>query len=152
MRKVLFLDIDGVLNSSVWINGLMPDFDGVMISPDLVSNLNKVIAATGCDIVISSDWRRGIHFMDLQDILHKTGINGNIIGTTPISGGITNNLEDDRVDEINTWLKRDPADSWVAVDDMDLTIGGIDPDNFVRTNFVLGLTSDDAGKIIRKLG
>ena len=46
--KILFLDIDGVL---------VLDRPGVFV-PDLLHRLKGIVDATGCSIVLSSDWRR----------------------------------------------------------------------------------------------
>jgi thiol-disulfide isomerase/thioredoxin len=65
MIKVIFLDIDGVLNShEYWVseryktyNGNIETHPNYEISPDLVDTLNKIIEATKAKIVVSSTWR-----------------------------------------------------------------------------------------------
>jgi hypothetical protein len=161
--SVLFLDIDGVLNSAVWSAGLSPEYSGTMISTVLMFNLNTVIAETGCDIVVSSDWRRSSVKKDLNAILRDSGLRKDIIGVTPYVNGKKptyspyysssfSNLEEERVQEIKFWLDDNPADTWIAIDDMDLAgKGGLDPDRFVHTTYVLGMTDDLAAQAIRKL-
>jgi hypothetical protein len=82
--KVIFLDIDGVLNHYYWyrerrsISNLphpLDDFD-----PKSVSYLNNITDKTGAKIIISSSWRFD---PDIINILHKVGITGEIIGCTP---------------------------------------------------------------------
>ena len=55
MKKIIFLDIDGVLNSGRWFakTGGEPDADGYGISfdPVAVDCLGKIISETGADIV-----------------------------------------------------------------------------------------------------
>ena len=54
MRKILFLDIDGVLNTG---SHLSQDKYGDGFNPKAVANLAKIVDATGADIVISSSWK-----------------------------------------------------------------------------------------------
>ena len=76
--KVLFLDIDGVLNSENWfayriycvknnmVNILMNFVDTddrnikhklTMLDDRAIANLNRIIEETGCKVVLSSSWR-----------------------------------------------------------------------------------------------
>jgi hypothetical protein len=50
MRKILFLDIDGVLAGFDWFRNREHGAD--FLDPSLVQKLNQL----GCDIVISSSW------------------------------------------------------------------------------------------------
>ena len=79
--KVLFLDIDGVLNSENWfayriycvknnmVNILMNFVDTddrnikhklTMLDDRAIANLNRIIEETGCKVVLSSSWRSSI--------------------------------------------------------------------------------------------
>ena len=76
MKRILFLDIDGVLNSLNYFNNRSDDdnrpypfgeFDLIA-----VQRLNHILCyGKVTDLVISSDWR---HRNDLQDIFTKIGI------------------------------------------------------------------------------
>lgn len=58
--KIIFLDIDGVLNDQ---NSIATAEDGAGIDgwkPDAVRQLKRILAETGAEIVISSTWRLGI--------------------------------------------------------------------------------------------
>ena len=61
MKKIIFLDIDGVLNSGRWFakTGGEPDADGYGVSfdPAAVDCLGRIISETGAEIVISSSWK-----------------------------------------------------------------------------------------------
>ena len=63
MRKVLFLDIDGVLNTDRqhWhcqMNGVTPvDEFGYEFDPKAVDNLTTILEETSAEIVISSSWK-----------------------------------------------------------------------------------------------
>ena len=60
--KVLFLDVDGVINIPAGMD------------PNLLENLRGVIETTGAKIVLSSDWRRTVRlyfivFLPLTSLL-----------------------------------------------------------------------------------
>jgi hypothetical protein len=93
LRKIIFLDIDGVLNCEdayksgeckyvefTSENGGKDHYQGFCKrSKDL---LNRLIDETGAGIVISSTWRRsGIEFM--KKVWELEGMRGEIIGLTP---------------------------------------------------------------------
>lgn len=83
--KIIFLDIDGVLNhisyykSNRWekTHSYKDDID-----PLCIERLNNIIAETGANIVISSTWRIGLGVSELQEILNKKGFKGKIIDKT----------------------------------------------------------------------
>jgi len=52
--KVLFLDVDGVLNG---YNTRQTVFGWTFVDDDKIENLKQIIDATGADIVLSSTWR-----------------------------------------------------------------------------------------------
>ena len=57
MKKVIFLDFDGVLNPKWWNRGKPSDKYGVLFEAKSVACLRKIINETGADIVISSSWK-----------------------------------------------------------------------------------------------
>ena len=57
MEKVIFLDIDGVLNTKYWHAQKEKDQYGYTFDATAVANLAKIIEKTGADIVISSSWK-----------------------------------------------------------------------------------------------
>jgi hypothetical protein len=52
--KIIFLDIDGVLNCKDTPN---PRNFPYIVDPDLLANLNELLRRTGAEIVLSSSWR-----------------------------------------------------------------------------------------------
>lgn len=55
--KIIFLDIDGVLNSKDWFDEVK-DCKGYMeINPENVKLLKEIVIQTGAQIVLSSTWR-----------------------------------------------------------------------------------------------
>lgn len=95
--KVIFLDIDGVLNSEDWYKKRFEEVDKALISsmhpfyefdPLLVQNLNRIVKETGAKVVVSSTWRKKRSVEELQEILEKVGFEGEVIDKTPYFGGI----------------------------------------------------------------
>ena len=165
--KIIFLDHDGVIclgsefgsrfkkqNRSVGqtiADGSIPvieRFDN--FNKKAINVLNQILEETGAEIVVSSDWKRWANLEELGEFYELQGIIKKPIALTP-------NLKDfdeysealfhykgwyerARILEINHWLKSNPVDTWVAVDDMQLgeyinidgeTNGGLT--NFVHT-------------------
>ena len=93
--KILFLDIDGVLNSAKWYarqrNGLddLAHFD-----PTLVRRVDEIAGRTGAAVVISSAWRLSHPLDELRTLLRRAGlVRAPMIGETPeIEGGILDGL------------------------------------------------------------
>ena len=115
--KIIFLDIDGVLNHQIWFKKLHESnkkpntkeqhIDN-MIDPNSVSLLNKIIADTNAKIVISSSWRKYNTVEELQKILNSKGFKGKIIGLTPVlyfTGEKNYHYSVPRGNEIKAWLE-----------------------------------------------
>ena len=105
--KILFLDIDGVLNimSNSYRTFMKPY--GQHIEPHLVQRLNYIIDKTDVHIVVSSSWRHDMD--DLKKQLQEQGFNylGHILDRTPFSGEMDMNGEESglRGNQIQQWLK-----------------------------------------------
>ena len=104
--KVIFLDIDGVLNNDIYFHNEKIDLPYPLseFSPSAVDLLNKLTDSTGAKLVISSDWRKDNTLEGLKNIFSRVGITGEIIGKTPILRGNRLYGETVRGDEINVWL------------------------------------------------
>lgn len=122
MKKIIFLDIDGVLN--VIYQGR--DKYGSLFHPHFEDNLAHIINETEADIVISSTWRySGLKVM--QSMWRDRGLPGNVIDVTPtIHDGV-------RGDEIDLWLRENQVDSYVIIDD-DADMLPEQMNNFVQTS------------------
>ena len=69
MKKVIFLDVDGVLNSSRTL------YEDVSLEDDLILNLKELINKTGAKIILSSSWRLSTEAVAmLMDKLDKFGL------------------------------------------------------------------------------
>lgn len=142
MNNLVFLDIDGVLNTIG-----SGDFDS-----DCVDNLNVLTAATSADIVVSSSWRTFHDFEDLCRVLKDAGVEAKVIDVTPYSKCVMCC----RGNEIQRWLDLsvdrsvvgwEAPKNYVILDDCaDMLLEHAE--HFVRCNPTLGLTDVDARKAI----
>jgi hypothetical protein len=75
--KILFLDIDGVLNSDA-------DPGGVYLNPSLVGNLNSLVQRAGDElkVVLSSSWRLHMSLDDVNTALKNAGAAFNLFDRT----------------------------------------------------------------------
>lgn len=107
--NIIFLDVDGVLNSHPFFKycheqGFLPDD---CIDPKAVSLINELVRATNSKIVVSSAWRFPFILTDNLDGLKKLlcgnhGIDDVIIGMTPDLW--TEMHSRVRGDEIQRWM------------------------------------------------
>jgi len=151
--KVVFLDIDGVLNSIRFMQTARESWNvadpKTMIDPEAVKLLNIIAAPDDARIVISSTWRR---LWTPAEIARAMAIRGfvylhKVIGATPRVWG-------PRAEEIRAWLakmQRRPAGFVILDDDSDAADAGLQ-DHFVQTNVQIGLTLNDATRASRILG
>lgn len=141
--KVLFLDIDGVLNRNGYSVG--------KILPECVEHLNRIVEDTGCKIVLSSSWRQSIYFGIVSIdgfswMLRSHNIKENLYSYTQKECHTVS-----RGHQIKNWLLEHPeVESYVVVDDSDeSSFEGL---CLVRTGYKEGLTSKNADDIVKKLG
>ena len=151
--KVIFLDVDGVLNF-VGTDATSPS-GWVGISSPSVKILRNIVKETNAYIVLSSTWRRDWSKNEedctedgkyLNRRLNRYGLH--IIDKT------IENEEALRGAAIKEWLDRHPhVESWIVLDDnvfMDFKEKDIMP-HLVLVNGCLGLTETNAKECIKKL-
>ena len=161
MRKIIFLDLDGVLNTARWHsqadrNSLQDEY-GYRFDPVAVANLKKILDETGAEIVISSSWK----FMGLskmQNMWKERNLPGNVVGITPNSVGdeflLHANLDDMdllsiRGQEIKEWLMLYGKDvtHYVILDDMTDILIEQEP-HFVWIDPEVGITKGNVVQVI----
>jgi hypothetical protein len=83
--KVVFLDIDGVLNHCDTRNAPPTDAEPlpIPIAPECMARFNRLIAETDAKVVISSSWRKAVRWQDLGPALVRHGLVADVIGETP---------------------------------------------------------------------
>jgi hypothetical protein len=137
--RVVFLDIDGVLNPDAWAERRCieapDDSDGTTFDPTTVQVINEITARSGARIVVSSAWRHYFNVSRLRRILAENGVVAEVIGTTPTLG---EGRYEDRGNEIRAWLARHPEVSAAVIID-DVNAMGPSADLLVQTNPEVGL-------------
>jgi hypothetical protein len=137
-RRVIFLDIDGVLAPiRRW------DRYGDL-EPGCMQVLNEIVARGEADVVVSSTWRYGRTVADLQAMLQSQGFTGRVVDKTP-----TGTPGADRGDEIAAWLAQHAVDGYVIIDDH-VAMGALRT-HLVQTDPAHGLQPADAPRAIATL-
>lgn len=125
--KVIFLDVDGCLNSTKTWRALMQGHGchtggNRATCPELVARVNRLAAESGASIVVSSSWRSK-SVTATRELFSANGITGRIIGCTPHLEVMVDGLYRAKVrgDEIQAWLDsyHRPVESFVILDDSD---------------------------------
>ena len=161
MRKVIFLDIDGVLNTKDWHCRMTKDTPkdefGYAFDPVAVANLARIIEETGADIVISSSWKfYGV--AKLRQMWKIRNLPGTILDITPNTVSdemlLNANLEEFQLgvcrgNEIKEWLSRHKGEvsNYVIIDDFDDMLPEQE-DHVVLIDTLIGITEFDAEKAI----
>lgn len=149
--KIIFLDIDGVLNSQKFLDAggnqkqtKFPEFVSKFIDCHAVSLLKQIVDATNAKIVISSTWKNGVDrtpewFVDLFNTI--CGIQFDVIDKTPL-------LDTSRGEEIKAWLDNNHVDNFVIIDDDGNDFLDEQKHKLVQTTFENGLTEKEVDEAI----
>lgn len=153
--KLLFLDIDGVLNSLVWykIRNLdenrFKDKDRSLftrtceeIDPRPLNLLKEFVEENNIKIVVSSSWRLLMPYTELKEVFKKVGWEeAPLIADTSNFGS--------RGEEIKAFIRdfKLPIDSYAIIDDdSDMTIEQ-KKSHFVKTEWCFGLQEEHIKKL-----
>lgn len=142
--KVLFLDIDGVLNSTR--SAVAHDGFPHLLTPDhmqmfdicAVGLVRKLCEETGAAVVISSSWRVFHNHQDIGKALKLP-----VIDATPRLHAI-------RGEEIKAWLEANSVTKYAIVDDDSDMLPEQMP-FFVKTDVKNGLLWDDYERLLHLL-
>ena len=127
--KLIFLDIDGVLNNSAMaysmdffklINDIETIHGGARLSGVNIRNLNQLTDDTGAKIVISSSWRILSDLDELCDILGNAGVTGEIIDETPILSSLRGNEILQYINDNYSWEEQEKLKFVILDDDSDM--------------------------------
>tara|TARA_B100002049_G_C16074740_1_gene374395 strand:- start:99 stop:755 length:657 start_codon:yes stop_codon:yes gene_type:complete len=162
--RLIFLDIDGVLNSRehlefrgtpegrVLRKKLMDEHKGitgielVMLDHALVKRFFSFVVSSGCKVIISSTWREGhtpSHFETLFALCGAEFPVGTIIGLTPMLEELNENR---RGHEINQWIvENNYSGKYVVLDDGDRQF--LPDQHLVKTDYSVGLTEEDIQEV-----
>ena len=153
--KIIFLDIDGVLNSVMYEAMRADDIADSRIDSSRVKLLADIAFATGAKIVLSSTWREdwdsdpelcGEDGKYINECLGKYGLS--IIDKTPYLS-----YSDDRRVEILTWIARHRAEveSIVVLDDISCGWGELSDKVVITNPYGYGLEERHVGLAIEIL-
>lgn len=156
--KVIFLDIDGVLNFH-----RVPPKDKIKhgigqmsaIAVDLLNQYTtqndvSIDPAKQVKLVISSTWRNATRQGTIQEYMSLFGITGDVIGVTPTNHTAL------RGNEIRDWIKSQSAvdehsnDYVILDDDSDMLLW--QKDNFILVDRWVGITPSTLYKMDKILG
>ncbi len=164
--KIIFLDIDGVLNSQLLFQRnydknkkrkrgnaeSKEDYHLEQLDGIAISYLNGLIEKTGAKVVLSSTWRMGNTIEYIRDLLHKKGFKGELIDFTPIH----RHTASVRGNEIYQWINDNAqmlCGSNVGSDFKEYVIFDDDSDmlywqrnNFIQVDAYCGLTPNQCHK------
>ena len=175
--KVIFLDIDGVMNCQeemlAMIEKNSKDRDRVDLpSPTKCRLLKQIVDATGTEIVLSSSWRLSLNaIQNIIDTFRPYGLrlDGFTLESVPqvkLKGTKYENIKpshsynrfdglciEDRGAEIAYWLIKHPdVSAYAILDDEASDIINWHPNNLVKTSLYSGLTEKEVLKCIKILG
>ena len=161
MDKYLFLDFDGVLNTSRYAKyltkeGIDPyDAFGPMFDPMAIDNLRNIVEQTGCKMVLSSTWRNE-GLIQMRALWKDRNLPGELFSMTPIllsttyrdaqSGEMFGMAERSaKALEINAWLLRHASGTsrYVILDDENVFFQS-QQEHLIQTDAYVGLTANKA--------
>ena len=137
-RRVIFLDIDGVL-APIRRWDRYGDLD-----PACIQVLNEIVAGGRAEVVVASTWRYGKTVAELQELLDAQGFAGCVVDKTP-----TDMPGAGRGDEIAAWLEEHVVGGYVIIDDHG-DMGELRT-HLVQTHPAHGLQPADASRAIAVL-
>lgn len=141
MKPIVFLDIDGVLNTDKeygewnaahnelqrqqkegyndrWLSVTKDPHVRLLFGAPHVQVLNRIVRDSGAAIVVSSSWRQfygNTNFPSLRVLLEDVGVEGEVLGPTPVHIG-------DRYPAVWAWLhehRKGQTAHFVCLDDDD---------------------------------
>ena len=140
-RKIIFLDIDGVLVTQKSLKKTRWDeCRYARLDAKCVCNLNRLIALSAADIVLSSSWRghSNAEFDRVADYLVESGVSKRAISKTPF------HADGDRGCEILEWINdEEVAQEQCVILDDDSDMGSL-CNRLVKTDMIDGLTKRKA--------
>ncbi|HZZ83947.1 MAG TPA: HAD domain-containing protein [Anaeromyxobacteraceae bacterium] len=158
--KIVFLDIDGVLNGDAWFaRRRLRDGDLSHLDPAAVARADETAGRSGASVVVSSAWRMHRELEELRTLLRTAGLRAPVLDATPVlSDGEPDGLN--RAAEILRWLERhthqafldrtEAVSAFAILDDLP-DFGPLAPWH-VRTDPAVGLQPADVDRALALLG
>ena len=157
--KVIFLDVDGVLNSKddLMIYRERNNITSCILYDEVEDRplklLKEIVEKTNAKIVVSSSWRIGCCrsgkesifgdrlYIKLENRLKDYGMD--IYDITPSLNSGTQ-----RGDEIREWISKNPVDNFIILDDDSDMCEYLNTEHFIHTTYEHGLTEELKDKAI----
>ena len=152
--KTIFLDVDGVLNTSRTQRRLACSNEFTFVDTRKVLRLRDIVERTGAKLVLSSTWRFGAlpnaFFLEREALRELVAEFRRL--RCPLWFDVTPYLPHaKRWQEINAWLMNHDTDDFIILDDVGEELKPFD-DKLVLTNMRDGLTKERAELAIKMLG
>lgn len=134
MRNIIFLDIDGVLNSNFWNKSHQREIsDGSLIDVEKIKLLAELVRSTNAEIILHLGWRFW-YDSDLKPLRIEAL-----------------NLSELLVEEILLWVaSHENINNWVVLEDLDLH-NAIIEEHQVKIDQMTGLTTENVQEAKRIL-
>lgn len=158
--KILFLDLDGVVNTAIDFSSKNRDsehtdkwgHDLSLIRSELVALVDEVCRRTGAKIVFSTSWRYGNTPAYLHRLLVEKGFTGEHAGETPHPETLEQAYQG-RGDEVHAYLNQHPeVETFAIVDDMGEDAFPLLVHRFVQTSLATGITREHVERLVEVLG
>jgi hypothetical protein len=161
VRRIVFLDVDGVLNSieryartgyrgGPPVAGQYPTVERVNWDPACVARVRRIVELTGAELVITSTWRDGMTPAQFRDAFALYGWED-----APVAGVTPTHAPESFVDivrgrEVAMWLAANVGQEcvYVCIDDVDDYLDG---QPFVRTDERVGITNAEVETVLAAL-
>lgn len=124
MKRIVFLDFDGVLNDTRFLAAHVAKSGSRVIAasawrpedhldPARIARLNEIVADDFARVVVSSSWRCQFEIPRLRELLEGVGFKGEVLDRTPWFPGHGRHVE------IKRWLQHQvvEVDRFVILDD-----------------------------------
>lgn len=163
MANIIFLDIDGVLNSNFYSDGLQKEIsNGTSLDEDKIKLLAHLVKKTDAKIILHSGWRlwfasaliplrpeaKNLVNLLKKERLHLDGLTPDLT-TEKIRK--TKKFSLVKAEEILLWLSlHNDVKEWVVLDDLDLHNVQIEQHQ-VKPDQSVGLTPADVEKAVKIL-
>lgn len=157
--RVVFLDVDGVLNSDRYFEEFpWPEgaswWSAAAIDPCAVARVNTIVSRADARVVLSSSWRKRASRDELCALLRSRGLERSLLSLTPSLYRTPDGARLTRGDEVLSWLATSLAagttvDAYVILEDEE-ELGELEA-RCVRTDSRVGLTDADVERALTML-
>lgn len=142
--RIIFLDVDGVLNGAEWIHRKEAGgtWCGTRIIPEPARVLHRILEKTEAKVVLISSWRHWVNSGSMTprgfgNVLKSHGIEADVVDALPPHDKEKYDYGEDRAVHLLHWLTVNQCISYVVLEDINLAPFGVK--NQIRTDPRIGL-------------